>query len=372
MNSVIRAPYIILAAGGTGGHMMPAEAVADALLADGYEVSLVTDKRGQLIGNVMADVHRIVLGASSHMGGGLLGKIKALFSLVASTFRVRKTFRKRRPTVVVGFGGYPSLPAVMAARSMGIPYILHEQNAILGRVNRFMARNAHLVALSIEATERVPEGTKTFITGNPVRQLIAKLANIAYAVPMGFGDIRVFILGGSQGARVLSDVVPAAAALLGEDLKQRLDIVHQARIEDIDRVSKIYETAGIKAQVEPYFNDVGAILLRTQLVICRSGASTLSELSAMGRPAIMVPLAIAADNHQAANAKIIADAGGGIVIEEPDFTPETLAQKLSALFARMGELRDWSDGMRSVARLDAATKLSNAIIEFCDSEGLRA
>jgi len=369
---MITAPYIILAAGGTGGHMMPAEAVADALLTEGYEVSLVTDTRGQTIGNVMTDVHRIVLGASSHMSGGLIGKAKALFSILTSTFQVRKAFRKKQPTVVVGFGGYPSLPAILAARSLGIPYILHEQNAVLGRVNRFMAKNAELVALSVETTDRVPEGTKIYVTGNPVRHLIAKLANIAYAVPMGFGDMRIFILGGSQGARILSDVVPVAAALLSKEIRDRLDIVHQARPEDIERVKAVYDAAEIKTHVEPYFNDVGAILLRTQLVISRSGASTLSELSAMGRPAIMVPLAIAADNHQTANAKIVAEAGGGIMIAEQDFTPEALAEKLESLLNSMGALRDWSDGMRTIARLDAAENLSRKIIELCDGEGIRA
>ena len=361
-------PYIILAAGGTGGHMMPAEAVADALVSAGCEVSLVTDKRGQSITNVMVDIDRVVLGASSHMQGGIIGKIKALFSIALSTLQVRKAFRERRPSVVMGFGGYPSLPAVIAARSLRIPYMLHEQNAVLGRVNRFMARGAKIVALSVEPTERVPGGTNTILTGNPVRSAIRKYAKTAYAVPMGFGDIRVFILGGSQGARILSDVVPAALASLADDVKGRLDIVHQARPEDVGRVSAAYKAANIRAHVEPYFSDVGAILLRTQLVICRSGASTLAELTAMGRPAIMVPLAIAADDHQTANAEIIAAAGGGLVIKEKDFSVETLADKLGLLFEKMSELRDWSDNMRTLAQLDAAQNLCKLIIEQCGSE----
>ena len=197
------APYIILASGGTGGHMMPAEAVADKLLAAGYEVTLVTDRRGEAIGNVFQDMDRFVLGASSHMGGGLLGKVKSAFSIVTSTLRVRRMFGKKRPTVVVGFGGYPSLPAVLAARLMKIPYVLHEQNAVLGRVNRWTAKGCVLLALSVENTERVPAGVKTIVSGNPVRTLIANLANIAYAVPMGGGDIRMLILGGSQGAYIV-------------------------------------------------------------------------------------------------------------------------------------------------------------------------
>jgi len=369
---MMRAPHIVLAAGGTGGHMMPAEAVADALMAEGYEVSLVTDTRGEKIGNVMTEIDRTVLGAASHMGGGLRGKIKALKSILVSTLQVRRLFKKQRPSIVVGFGGYPSLPAVLAARSMGIPYILHEQNAVLGRVNRFMAKKAKLIALSVEKTQRVPKGTKTIVTGNPVRKLIAKLANIAYAVPLGGGDIRVFVLGGSQGARILSDVVPAAVAALPQEFRQRLDMVHQARIEDVGRVRMAYEAAEIKAEVKPYFDDVSAILLRTQLVISRSGASTLAELTAMGRPAVLVPLEIAADNHQAANARIIEEAGGGVVMAEAQFTSEALTEKLEKLFDDMGDLRDWSDGMRTIAQLDAAQSLANIIIELCDGEGVAA
>ncbi|MEX0299421.1 MAG: glycosyltransferase, partial [Kordiimonas sp.] len=239
------APNIVLAAGGTGGHMMPAEAVADVLKEAGYEVSLVTDKRGEAIGNVMTDIDRMVLGASSHMGGGPIGKLKSVLSILSSVFKVRRQFKKRKPTVVVGFGGYPSLPAVLAARSLSIPYILHEQNAVLGRVNRLMAKNAHTIALSMENTSLVPDGVQTVVTGNPVRKLISKLANIAYAVPFGNGDIRIFVLGGSQGARILSDVIPAAIAGLSRELQDRLDVLHQARPEDVERVYTAYEEAGV-------------------------------------------------------------------------------------------------------------------------------
>ena len=303
------------------------------------------------------------------MGGGILGKVKSLFSIFFSTLQVRKIFKAKRPSIVVGFGGYPSLPAILAARTMGIPYVLHEQNAVLGRVNRAMAARAELVALSVSPTERVAKGVKTVLTGNPVRQLIAKLANIAYAVPLGFGDIRLFILGGSQGARILSDVVPSAIAMLPQEYRERLDVIHQARPEDVERVKLAYESSNTKADVKPYFEDVGAVLLRTQLVICRSGASTLSELTAMGRPAILVPLAIAADNHQEANARIIEEAGGGIIMPEHEFTPSALATKLDALFEDMGDLRDWSDGMRTVANLNAAEDLAQVVIEVAEREG---
>lgn len=364
---MIDAPYIILACGGTGGHMMPAEAVADKLVKAGHDVTLVTDRRGEAIGNVFQDIDRFVLGASSHMAGGLFGKIKSAFSIVTSTIKVRRLFGRRKPAVVVGFGGYPSLPAVLAARMMNIPYVLHEQNAVLGRVNRLMASRCELLALSVENTERVPEGLKTVVSGNPVRTLVASLANIAYAVPLGGGDIRMLILGGSQGARILSDVVPAALDKLGNQYRDQLDITHQARPEDVERVQTAYGDANIRSVVKPYFDDVAGLLLKTQLVISRAGASTLAELTAMGRPAILVPLAIAADDHQNANAARVEQVGGGWVIEEKDFTVERLAALLDKLFEDMGDMRNASDQMRTLARLDAADALATIIIDISDN-----
>ncbi len=360
------APYIILASGGTGGHMMPAEAVADKLMASGYEVTLVTDRRGEAIGNVFQNMDRFVLGASSHMGGGLFGKAKSAFSIVTSTLKVRRMFGKKRPTVVVGFGGYPSLPAVLAARMTKIPYVLHEQNAVLGRVNRLMAKGCVMLALSVENTERVPADVKTVVSGNPVRALIANLADSAYVVPLGGGDIRMLILGGSQGARILSDVVPAALDKLGDAYRKRLNVTHQARPEDVDRVQNAYQTAEIRAVVKPYFDDVAGLLLKSQMVISRAGASTLAELTAMGRPAILVPLGIAADDHQTANAARVEAAGGGWVIPEQDFTVERLAALLGKLYEDMGDMHSASDQMRTLARLDAADTLAAIIIYIGD------
>ncbi|WP_417450493.1 undecaprenyldiphospho-muramoylpentapeptide beta-N-acetylglucosaminyltransferase [Kordiimonas sp.] len=354
--------HIVLAAGGTGGHMMPAEAVSDVLTGHDHDVLLITDSRGDAIRNAMVDANRHVLKASSHMGGGLAAKVGSLYSVIKSTLQVRALFNKRRPAVVVGFGGYPSLPVVLAARSLGVPYVLHEQNAVLGRVNRLMAENARVLALSLEHSQRVPKAAYTEVTGNPVRHLISKLSNIAYSVPFGFGDIRLLVIGGSQGARILSDVVPAALASLPEDLRSRIEITHQARDEDVERVKAAYAASGIAHTVQSYFDDVGALLLRCQLVICRSGASTVAELSAMGRPAIMVPLAIAADDHQSANAGVIERAGGGWVMQEENFTQETLSEKLQLLLTDPSMLRDASDAMRGIACLDAAERLA-AIIE---------
>jgi UDP-N-acetylglucosamine--N-acetylmuramyl-(pentapeptide) pyrophosphoryl-undecaprenol N-acetylglucosamine transferase len=361
--------YIVLAAGGTGGHMMPAEAVADKLLEAGHEITLVTDRRGKAIGNVFQDTDSLTLDASSHMGGGVVTKLRSLWSVFTSTLQVRRAFQEKRPAIVVGFGGYPSLPVVFAARLMGIPYVLHEQNAVLGRVNRKMAKGAKLVALSLESTEKVPVGAKTRVVGNPVRSSIANLANIAYSVPLGIGDIRLLVIGGSQGARILSDIIPIAIAELKSEFRDRIDIRHQARPEDVERVSRAYSEAGIKAVVQPYFDDIGGILLKSQIVIARSGASTLAELTAMGRPAILVPLAIAADNHQAANASLVEKAGAGWVLLEHEFTVEALRWRLDKLFSDMGSLRDASDAMRTLAQLDAADLLAGEIINIGDPKG---
>jgi UDP-N-acetylglucosamine--N-acetylmuramyl-(pentapeptide) pyrophosphoryl-undecaprenol N-acetylglucosamine transferase len=361
--------YIVLAAGGTGGHMMPAEAVADVLTRDGFDVLLVTDTRGDAIRNAMVNANRYVLRTASHMGGGLLGKVRSALSIVGSTFQVWRQFKRRCPAVVVGFGGYPSLPAVLAARSQGVPYVLHEQNAVLGRVNRLMAENARVVALSLEHSERVPTAAYTEVTGNPVRHLISKLSNIAYSVPFGFGDIRLLVIGGSQGARILSDVVPSALAGLPDNVRDRIEITHQARAEDVERVREAYKVAGIRHTVESYFDDVGALLLRSQLVICRSGASTVAELAAMGRPAIMVPLAIAADDHQTANAMVIERAGGGWVMPESQFTAEALKEKLTELLADPSRLSDASEAMREVACLDAAERLGAIVKSIASKEG---
>lgn len=363
------APYFVLASGGTGGHMMPAEAVADKLMEAGYEVTLITDTRGKSIGNVFQDMDSFVLNTSSHMAGGVAGSIKSFLSIISSTFTVRKKFKARRPSAVIGFGGYPSLPTVLAARSMGIPYVLHEQNAVLGRVNRLMAGGAKTIALSVEETERVANRSKTIVVGNPVRSLISKVANIAYAVPLGDGPIRLLIIGGSQGARILSDVVPEALSSIDPEYVERLVVMHQARAEDVDRVVQAYEKAKINAEVRPYFDDVAGILLTAQLIICRAGASTIAELTAMGRPAILVPLSIAADSHQLANARLIEAGGGGWVLEEQDFTARALSDLLLKLFDDMGKLREASEGMRSLAKLDAAEKLAAHVIELGDPEG---
>ena len=359
--------YVVIAAGGTGGHMMPADAMASELVERGSTAHLITDKRGDKFDNIMQDIQRTVLPTMQHMGKGLLPKIKSATSILISRHYVIKMFRKNRPDVVVGFGGYPSLPTVLAAKWLRIPYILHEQNAVLGRVNRLMGEGAAGIALSYEATAGIPAEALHAVTGNPVRKVIEKIANIAYAVPMGAGDIRLFIMGGSQGARILSDIVPTALVGLEASYRDRLVVSHQARAEDVARVKTAYKSAGIRAEVEPYFDDVAAILLRAQLVISRAGASTLAELTVMGRPAVLVPLAIATNDHQSANASVVRQAGGGWVFTEDQFTSEALIDLLTGLFIDMGGLRKASDGMRRCATIGAADHLADLVLEVAEN-----
>ena len=359
-------PHVVLAAGGTGGHMVPAEALAGVLTGQGHDVLLVTDRRGDRFQNICQGLPRHVMDVESHMAGGVAAKLRGLWSLLRATLAMRSIFRSGRPGVVVGFGGYPSLPPILAARLLGIPYVLHEQNAVLGRVNHWLSKSAALLALSVDATSGVPRQAQTVTTGNPVRSSVAKLSNLAYATPLGGGDIRLFVIGGSQGARILSEVVPAALASLDEGLRRRLVVTHQARAEDIANVVRAYKRAGIRKEVGAYFENVAGTLQRTQLVICRAGASTLAELAAMGRPAILVPLAIAADDHQRANAMPLVDAGGGWMMEETDFTPDGLATLLRRLLSDMGELRDASDALRGIGQPDAAVQLASHVTDFLD------
>ncbi|WCL55451.1 undecaprenyldiphospho-muramoylpentapeptide beta-N-acetylglucosaminyltransferase [Gimibacter soli] len=354
--------HILLAAGGTGGHMVPAEALAAELTARGHRVSLVTDARGDAFKTIMAGIDRFVLQATSHMQGGIVGKLKAGISLVGSFFAVRRHFRAVQPDVIVGFGGYPSMPAVMGAKSLGLPYILHEQNAVLGRVNRWTAKGAAVVALTTAATERVPTGARTAVTGNPVRPAVREAAKTAYAVPEEGGPVRLFILGGSQGAHILSKTVPGALAMLDDATRSRLQVQHQARPADGPMVTALYATAGITAKVEAYFENVPEILASTHLVISRAGASTLAELTAVGRPAILVPLAIAADDHQRANAAPLVAAGGAIAVAEKDFTPDHLAAMVRDLLKEPARLSAMAASMKSAAQGDAGKALADLVL----------
>ena len=359
---------IMIAAGGTGGHFFPAEALAGELLARGRRVALMTDARsGGLQSPVFAGLERFVIRGAGIAGRGPLRAGKSTLSLAAGVLQARRILARTRAAAVVGFGGYPCVAPVLATRLMRDrpTVILHEQNAVLGRANRFLSGHADLLALSFAATERVPK-VETVVTGNPVRPAITALAAVPYMQPAEF--IRLLVLGGSLGARVFSDVVPTALASLPDALLSRIAVVQQCRPEDLGRVRAAYDLAGIDAELAAFFPDVAEKLASAHLVIARAGASTVAELAIAGRPAILVPLPGAIDNHQSANARALAEARGASVIAQPDFSPDALRERLAALLAEPDMLSHAAVAARSIARPDAAERLADLVEDLMRQE----
>ena len=360
-------PLIVVAAGGTGGHMVPAHAVAERLRAQGFDVALMTDERGLKYPGLFGGVETHVL-ASGTLNGGLKGKISGVRSILAGTGQARRLMQSRRPAVVVGFGGYPALPALLAAISLRIPVAIHEQNAVLGRVNRLLARFTTLIATSFKQTQRLKAGllARTVLTGNPVRQEILALRDLPYPEFSETSAFRILVIGGSQGAKILADVVPAAIDLLPADLKRRVRITQQCREADLEPVKKLYSRVGIAAECSAYITDMADKLRWSHLVIARAGASTLSELTAVGRPSILVPLPSAMDDHQTANARDVADAGGARLIPQAAFTPEALAEAIMAWAASPATLLEVAAKAKAAGQPEAAAHLAGLISRIAD------
>lgn len=360
---------IVIAAGGTGGHFFPAEALASALIARGHRVALMTDARsGALKSDVFAGGEVFVLSGSGIAGRGAARAGRAGLALAAGTAEARSMLVRLRPGVVVGFGGYPSVAPVLAARTLRDrpAVVLHEQNAVLGRANRFLSRWSTRLALSFEKTQRVAESTVSTVVGNPVRSPIVMLAGAPYSAPTT--AIRLLVVGGSLGARVFSDIVPSALAALPSDLHARLHVTQQCRAEDLERVRAAYAASRVTAELSSFFPNVADRLAAAHLVIGRAGASTVAELAVAGRPAILVPLPGAIDDHQSANAHALATAGGGWMMAQPGFTPGALAARLAELFAHPEMLACAADAARSVARPDAAEALSDLALSLMPQE----
>jgi UDP-N-acetylglucosamine--N-acetylmuramyl-(pentapeptide) pyrophosphoryl-undecaprenol N-acetylglucosamine transferase len=361
----------VIAAGGTGGHMFPAEALAAELIARGRRIVLMTDSRtAGLQSSVSGGKEQYVVRGAGLAGRGMRRAGVAVLSLLAGTVQARRILGVVNAAAVVGFGGYPSVAPVLATRFMPRrpAVILHEQNAVLGRANRFLANRADQLALSFAATTRVPAGTPTVVTGNPVRRAIASLDHAGYAAP---GEkVRVLVLGGSLGARVFSDVVPAALAQLPERLRTQFVVTQQCRTEDLQHVRSAYDGTGIKAELGAFFPDVAARLVAAHLVIARAGASTVAELAVVGRPAILVPLPGAIDDHQSANARALADAGGAWVMAQPTFTRDALSARLIELFTTPAALARAAVGARSVAQPDAAARLADVVEAVMPQEAM--
>lgn len=362
------APLIVLTAGGTGGHVFPAEALAAELLHRGYRLALVTDARGNRWGGTLGQIETYPVAASQMLGRGLLGKIAGVFRLTRGTMQAKGLFARKRPAVVVGFGGYASVPAVAAAVTSGLPVLLHEQNAVLGRANRLFAGKVTRIATSYETVSALPAGAAVVRTGMPVRPAIRALADTPYVPPSEDGPIRILILGGSQGARVFTDVLPHAFAALPADLRARLEIAQQARPEDVDRAHKAYETVGLKATVQAFFDDVPERLASCHLLIGRSGASTVAEVTVARRPSVLVPYPHAADDHQSANARAVEAAGAGWVMDQGAFTAESMSALLSDLLPSAERLTRAADAAAAFAIPDAAARLAEAVIDMLPVE----
>ena len=351
----------VVAAGGTGGHMFPAEALARTLTGRGWRVVLATDSRGAQYAEHFPAEERLALEAATFKAGDPVGMVRGGLRIAAGVMQARKAFRRLKPAVVVGFGGYPSLPSLLAAGAAGARTLIHEQNAVLGRVNRFVARRVDAVACAFPTLEKASPAVKAraHVVGNPVRAEIRALYDRPYAAP---GDtVRVLVTGGSQGARLLSEMVPDAVALLPEPLRLRLKIEQQTRMESMESARHTYAEAGVEAVIAPFFRDMAGRLGAAHLVIGRAGASTVCELAVAGLPSVLVPLAIAADDHQRFNAKLLTDVGAAEVVAEHHMTAEHLADVLARILGDAAGLTRMAAAARSVAQPDAAERLADLV-----------
>jgi len=358
---------VVVAAGGTGGHMFPAEALAREMMGRGWRVVLATDMRGAAYAKGFPAEERLALDAATGVGPTAL--FKAGLTILNGVRQARTSFSRLEADVVVGFGGYPSAPSILAALLQKRPTVIHEQNAVLGRTNRLLAGRVDAVASSFPTLDKAGAATRAraVVVGAPVRPEIAALMSRDY-VPPGGGPIRVLVTGGSQGARILSDVVPRALAALPLDLRIRLKIAQQSRPEMLDQAQQVYRAAGIDAEVSPFFGDMAERLGRAHLVIGRAGASTCAELAVAGRPSILIPLKIATDDHQRLNARLLTDVGAAEVVLEDALTAEGLTGMLLEMMGD-GRLEAMSRAARSVAIPDAARRLADLVEQTADQGG---
>jgi UDP-N-acetylglucosamine--N-acetylmuramyl-(pentapeptide) pyrophosphoryl-undecaprenol N-acetylglucosamine transferase len=357
------APLIMLAAGGTGGHLFPAEALGVELIRRGYRVRLATDSRalrysGLFLKDMIDVVPSETLRSRTPWSLAYTG-----IMLAAGTAVALNLMRRLKPAAVVGFGGYPTLPPLLAARAFGIPGIIHDAIAVLGRANRFLSRHVSAIATSLPGVlDRDPAlAGKTTTVGTPMRPAILAAAAVKFVSPEPTGPLRLLVVGGSQGARVMADIVPSAVERLEPALWNRLVLTQQVREEDMARVRAVYDRLKINAELAPFFNDLPARLASSQLVVSRSGAGTVAELAAIGRPSILVPLPGSIDQDQFANAGVLAQVNGALRIAQGDFTPDRLAAEISALAAEPARLTAMAAGARTVGRLDAAERLADLV-----------
>ena len=356
-------PHVILAAGGTGGHMFPAQALSEVMLRRGWRVTLSTDARGARYTDGFSHAVMVRQVASATFArGGLLAKLAAPFRIVLGVLGATAKMWRERPDVVVGFGGYPTIPALAAAWLTRTPCMIHEQNGVLGRVNKVFAARVDVVACGTWPTA-LPAGVEGVQTGNPVRGTVLDRAGAPY-MPPGDWPMSLLVFGGSQGARILADAVPEAVARLPDGLRGHLRIAQQARPEDFERVTESYARIGVRAEVEPFFRDIPRRLSEAQLVISRSGASSVADIAVVGRPAILIPYAAATGDHQSANARALVAADAAILIPESRLTPETLAEAIETILMQPAAADAMAQAALSVGVPDAADRLAALVEEL--------
>ena len=344
--------------------MLPAQALAEEMLARGWRVNLSTDQRGARYAGGFPDAVQIeLLNSATFARGGLAAKLMVPFRIALGALKAFIAMGRDRPAVVAGFGGYPAIPAMLAAGLRRTPRLIHEQNGVLGRVNRLFARRVQVIACGTWPTD-LPSGAQGVFTGNPVRRAVLERAGAPYAVPDGH-MIKIVVIGGSQGARILSRVVPAAIAALPENLRFRLSVVQQARPEDSAAVIDCYASENIEAEVSE-FVDVSREFVQGQLVISRAGASSVADIAAIGRPAILIPYAAATGDHQTANARGLVDAGGAVLLSERDLDGPTLAKEIEAILAAPEHAATMAKASAAHGRPFAARDLANLVENLKD------
>lgn len=354
--------HVLLAAGGTGGHLFPAEALAHALAARGVSVELVTDERAQRYGDTFPARAMHTIRSATPRGGSIFARLSAIALLGLGTLDALRLLRRLRPRAVIGFGGYPTVPPLLAATLLRIPTLLHEANGVMGRANGFLASHVDKIAAGVPLQGAGANWRdKIVVTGNPVRPNVLAAAREPYP-DFADGRFRLLVTGGSQGARVMADVVPAALAALPSDMRHHIELVQQTREEDISRVQEVYARADMKAEIAPFFADLPRRIANAHLVIARSGASTVTELAVIGRPSILVPLPHALDQDQTANAALLAQSGSAEVVRQESFTPAFLSARIAELMAAPSKLQARARAARAAGIDDAAERLADLVL----------
>jgi UDP-N-acetylglucosamine--N-acetylmuramyl-(pentapeptide) pyrophosphoryl-undecaprenol N-acetylglucosamine transferase len=359
---------VLVAAGGTGGHLFPAEALAAALGRRGIGVQLATDTRATRYGEAFPRSAVHVIPSGTVRGRDPLSLARTAGLLGYGTWAAWRLLGRLQPAIVVGFGGYPTVPPVLAASLRGIPTLIHEQNGVMGRANRLLATRVTAIATGFSGVvANDPKlAAKATYTGNPVRPAVVTAAQSPYPLLEGNGPLRLLIFGGSQGARVMSEIVPLAIKRLMTKARKRLHITQQARAEDLAAVQDVYARLQVAAEVAPFFADLPGRMAASHLIVSRSGASTVAELAAIGRPAILVPLPHALDQDQLANANALERAGGAIRLHQSEFTPDRLAAEITALAAAPARLTAMAQAAQSMGTLDAAERLANLVMRIAN------